>query len=138
MRRDSVCFNTSHGCESTLTRFVWSGDQLLWELRVPGGNDVSPGSSGLDATSASGAMYGRVSYFHAGGIDKPLLITKEGAESVVPRETWRGQCHASGLRSLARLLLTLAQDGVPQHHHIHLDESNALEDGSATLIIERM
>jgi hypothetical protein len=44
----------------------------------------------------------------------------------------------SGLRSLAKLLLTLAQDSVPVHHHIHLDDSNALEDGSATLILERM
>ncbi|HEX6042383.1 RHS repeat-associated core domain-containing protein [Longimicrobium sp.] len=92
-RRDSVCFNTNHDCERTLTRFVWAGDQLLWELRVPGGNDMQVGPSGLDATSASGAMYGRVSYFHTGGIDKPLLITKEGAESVVPRDTWRGQFH---------------------------------------------
>ena len=33
------------------------------------------------------------SYFHAGGVDKPLLITKEGAEGVVPRETRRGQFH---------------------------------------------
>jgi RHS repeat-associated protein len=79
-------------CESTLTRFVWAGDQLLWELRVPGGNALS--GSALDATNVAGAMYGRVSYFHAGGIDKPLLITKEGVESVVPRETWRGQFHA--------------------------------------------
>jgi RHS repeat-associated protein len=73
---------------------VWAGDQLLWELRVPGGDNVTSGTSGLDATNASGAMYGRVSYFHAGGIDKPLLITKEGVESVVPRDTWRGQFHA--------------------------------------------
>jgi RHS repeat-associated protein len=93
-RRDSVCSTSAHGCESTLTRFVWAGDQLLWELRVPGGDRVTSGPSGLDATSASGAMYGRVSYFHAGGIDKPLLITKEGVESVVPRDTWRGQFHA--------------------------------------------
>ncbi len=35
-----------------------------------------------------------MSYFHARGIDRPLLITKEGVESVVPRETWRGQFHA--------------------------------------------
>jgi RHS repeat-associated protein len=93
-RRDSVCFSTSHDCESTLTRFVWAGDQLLWEMRVPGGNDVPAGNTGLEATSASGDFYGRVSYFHAGGIDKPLLITKEGVESVVPRETWRGRFHA--------------------------------------------
>lgn len=44
----------------------------------------------------------------------------------------------AGLRSLARLLLTLAQDDVPAHHHIHLDENNALEDGSPTLIFERL
>jgi len=35
-----------------------------------------------------------VSYFHAGGIDKPLLITKAGVGSLVPRDTWRGQFHA--------------------------------------------
>jgi hypothetical protein len=85
-----VC--TTHECESTLTRFVWAGDQLLWELRVPGGNNVT--GSALDETNVAGAMYGRVSYFHAGGIDRPLLITKEGVESVVPRETWRCQFHA--------------------------------------------
>lgn len=43
----------------------------------------------------------------------------------------------AGLRSLARLLLTLAQDGVPTHRHVHLDESNALEAGSVELILER-
>jgi RHS repeat-associated protein len=93
-RRDDMCSTSNYGCESTLTRFVWAGDQLLWELRVPGGNSVAAGSSGLDAISASGDMYGQVSYFHAGGIDRPLLITKAGVESVVPRDTWRGQFHA--------------------------------------------
>jgi hypothetical protein len=44
----------------------------------------------------------------------------------------------SGLRSLAKLLLTLAQENVPVHHHIHLDDSNALEDGSAVLVLERV
>ncbi|HEX6041961.1 hypothetical protein, partial [Longimicrobium sp.] len=112
-RRDDVCFNTSHACESTLTRFVWAGDQLLWEMREPGGNDVTPGSAGLDATSAGGDFYGRVSYFHAGGIDKPLLITKEGAESVVPRETWRGQFHkgTSPVTGLVRDCAQGAQTG---------------------------
>ena len=43
----------------------------------------------------------------------------------------------AGLRSLARLLLTLAQDGVPTHHHVHLDASNTLEAASVELILER-
>ncbi len=43
-----------------------------------------------------------------------------------------------GLISLARHLLTLAQDEVPQGVHFHLDEYSALEDGSIELIVERM
>ena len=43
----------------------------------------------------------------------------------------------AGLRSLARHLLVLAQQGVPSGHHIHLDSSNSLEDGSNELILQR-
>ena len=43
-----------------------------------------------------------MSYFHAGGIDRPLMITKDGT-SVVPHENWRGQfsrgTYVSGYRS---------------------------------------
>jgi RHS repeat-associated protein len=31
-----------------------------------------------------------VSYLHAGGIDRPLAIKKDGLETVVPHENWRG------------------------------------------------
>lgn len=44
----------------------------------------------------------------------------------------------AGLISLAKQLLTLAQDSVPVHHHFHLDEYNALEEGSAHLIMEKI
>jgi len=40
-----------------------------------------------------------------------------------------------GLISLARHLLTLAQDEVPTGGHFHLDEYNSLESGSTELII---
>jgi hypothetical protein len=43
----------------------------------------------------------------------------------------------AGLISLAKQMLTLAQDVVPVGNHIHLDEYNSLEDGSIELIIER-
>lgn len=42
-----------------------------------------------------------------------------------------------GLLSLARLLLTLAQNEVPMGTHIHLDEHSLLEEGSIDLIIEK-
>lgn len=43
-----------------------------------------------------------------------------------------------GLTSLARHLLTLAQPGVPQGSHIHLDEWNSLEKDSIQLILEKI
>ena len=46
--------------------------------------------------------------------------------------------NAAGLRSLARHLLTMQQAEVPTHAHVHLDASNALEDGSAELILEKL
>ena len=69
-------------------RYVWAGDQVLWELRAPGAD-----GDNLEATTGAfePRFYGRVSYPHAGGIDRPLSIWKEGVESVRPDQNWRGQ-----------------------------------------------
>lgn len=45
--------------------------------------------------------------------------------------------NASGLRSLARQLLVLAQESTPSGHHFHFDDSNSLEDGSTELVLEK-
>ena len=45
--------------------------------------------------------------------------------------------NSAGLRSLARHLLVLAQDSTPTGHHIHLDDSTSLEDGSNDLVLEK-
>jgi hypothetical protein len=42
-----------------------------------------------------------------------------------------------GLLSLANHLVNLAQEVVPSGGHIHLDDYNCLEDGSAELIISK-
>ncbi len=47
------------------------------------------------------------------------------------------KANCAGLISLARHLLTLAQQDVPNGSHIHLDENNSLEDGSIDLVIEK-
>lgn len=47
------------------------------------------------------------------------------------------EANREGLISLARHILHLAQDNVPNGSHIHLDEYNALEDGSFELIISK-
>ena len=43
----------------------------------------------------------------------------------------------NGLISLAKLLLSIAEKNVPNHYHIHLDDTNSLEDGSLEIIIEK-
>lgn len=43
----------------------------------------------------------------------------------------------AGLISLAKHMLTLAQDVVPVGYHMHFDEYNSLEEGSIELIIEK-
>lgn len=47
------------------------------------------------------------------------------------------RANAAGLRSLARLLLSLAGDDVPAGRHLHRDDATASETGSVPAIIER-
>ena len=57
-----------------------------------------------------------------------IKCTAEGSAVVI-------SANQAGLVSLARHLLTLAQDGVPAHTHIHLDSDNALACDSCELIL---
>jgi RHS repeat-associated protein len=67
-------------CLSSVTRFVWSGDQLLWERKSAEGTAAYVGESS-----------GLVSYTHAGGIDRPLAIWKAEVGTIVTHQNWRGQ-----------------------------------------------
>ena len=48
------------------------------------------------------------------------------------------EANDAGLMSLANHLVMLAQQGTPDSSHIHLDEHNALEDGSTALVIGKL
>lgn len=58
MRRDSLCMGSE--CTSAIERYVWSGDQLLYEIRAPGGNNAT--AAQLESDVPSGDEYGRVDY----------------------------------------------------------------------------
>ena len=58
-----------------------------------------------------------------------IRVTAEKGETVI-------SANREGMLSLAKHLTALA-DGTPGDH-IHYDESNSLEEGSAELIIERI
>ena len=72
-RRDKECTNAA--CASTITRTIWDGDQLLYEIRAQGGN-VS--TAQLEDDNTQGPFYGRVAYTHGTGIDAPLEIIRMG------------------------------------------------------------
>ena len=55
----------------------------------------------------------------------------------IPYDTITIEANRDGLLSLARHLLLLAQEEVPNGSHFHLDEFNSLEDDSIELIISK-
>jgi RHS repeat-associated protein len=93
-RRDGLC-NTSQSnvdCTSGIERFVWAGDNILWELRGPGASTET--ADRLELEYAVGQEYGIVGYTHAGGVDRPLVAYKtlggNAGAVVVPHMNWRG------------------------------------------------
>lgn len=81
-------------CNHALERYVWDGDQLLYEMRSNGATGTN-----LDAQTGSGRQYGRVGYMHGPGIDAPLGVMRFNHTGVgggapylvVPHVNWRGQ-----------------------------------------------
>ncbi|MGH7719326.1 MAG: hypothetical protein ACREON_10840 [Gemmatimonadaceae bacterium] len=95
------------GCLNFVERIVWDGDQLLYEIRAPGGSGASATTlerdAGLAGTSGpEGEQYfGRVAYMHGLGIDRPLGVmrldysqTYAAPLVVVPHTTWLGRYDA--------------------------------------------
>ncbi|HYW12858.1 MAG TPA: RHS repeat-associated core domain-containing protein [Longimicrobium sp.] len=78
-RRPAAMCNQPQQCYTSTTFFVWAGDNLLWEIKNTDGAGAPPESRGV------------VSYFQAGGIDRPLVIWKNTVGSIVTHQNWRGQ-----------------------------------------------
>jgi RHS repeat-associated protein len=111
-----------HWCTlSTIRRTVWDGDEELYEIQMPGGDEVNadtlendtlfihrepaqapPYLSYFDANP----QFGRVAYLHATGLDVPISLVRINYEDqpypktyqawtlpfvIVPRWNWRGQ-----------------------------------------------
>lgn len=93
-RRDQWCFNTT-GCYSTMTRNVWDGDQVLFEVRVPAWTTVSADTLEADTTFIGGpgsayGPYGRVLYTHGLGLDEPLGVVRLGYSFGDSATNWNG------------------------------------------------
>ena len=86
------CSGGYHTCNSGVERFVYDGDQLIWEIRSPEQPGDSPNVLEYDA--AVGDFGGRVGYTHGGGMDAPLSVIRVGMNvgtmDIVPHANWRG------------------------------------------------
>jgi RHS repeat-associated protein len=88
-RQNSCQQGSPESCMGTIDRFVWDGNQLLYETRDSAGPTVS--GAHLEKTSPTpGRFFGRVHYTHAGGIDEPLIVWKDDQAPFVPHRNWRG------------------------------------------------
>ncbi len=75
----------SSGCRSELTRTVWDGSQVLYEIRIMGDS-----SANLDDESGMGyPHFGVVRYTHGLGLDEPVAAEKNG-DLVLPHANYRG------------------------------------------------
>jgi RHS repeat-associated protein len=84
-RAASTC--TAAFCKSAIERYVWDGNQKLYEIRVPGDNSLS--SAALEADTATGPFYGRMRYLTTVGGTSPLALDRDGLV-VMPHMNWRG------------------------------------------------
>ncbi|HEU4881014.1 MAG TPA: RHS repeat-associated core domain-containing protein [Longimicrobium sp.] len=96
MRRDSLCYGAGADCTSAIERYVWAGDQLLYEIRAPGGDNATTAT--MESDAPGGDEFGRVGYTHAAGIDAPLSVIRTGYVSgtvtIIPHSDYRGSYHA--------------------------------------------
>jgi hypothetical protein len=81
-RQEAPVCQKATRCFSSIERTIWDGDQVLWELRDT--NLSGP------ASPAVGERTGKIGYVHAGEIDAPLGMIRNGSTIVLHRDV-RGQ-----------------------------------------------
>ena len=102
-RTDSLCQTgvNAEVCFSTMERYVWDGDQLLYELRFDGGDNQSINLNRTASTTSEGRkeQFGWLAYTHGAGIDAPLDVVRHNFAgspfAVVLHADFRGE-HDAG------------------------------------------
>jgi RHS repeat-associated protein len=92
--RTSNCMqkDPDSGCRNTLTRTIWDGAQVLFELRWAQGDTIPDGWSS-DTAASNGDYVGTIGYVYGsaqtGELDHPLAMFK-GTTLVLPHANWHG------------------------------------------------
>ncbi len=87
-RQDSATYSGGNlGVNSTISRYVWDGPEVLYEIRYPGDDQESAANLERDTavvTQSEGKLHGRVAYTTGTGIDEPLAAIRFGYMGGVP------------------------------------------------------
>ena len=91
-------------CRNAITRFVWDGDQILYEISSQGGTSATTAQLEQDTAqlvqqeNGNYEPYGRVIYTHGAGVDAPLGVVRMNFSDVFPEATlvlplanWQGE-----------------------------------------------
>lgn len=85
-------------CLGAVTRTIWDGDRVLYEIRQPGDSGTAPATMESDvASTAHNAFYGIAEYTHGDDLDEPLGMIRDtsGVLTLVLHRQWRGQVDQS-------------------------------------------
>jgi len=91
-------------CRNAITRVVWDGDQILYEISSPGATSATVAEVEQDTAQVNQQdagdyePYGRVVYTHGAGLDAPLGLLRMNFSNLFPAPTlvlplanWKGQ-----------------------------------------------
>ncbi len=98
-RSDSTCPAASNECVSSIQRTVYDGNQVLYEIQMPGADSVTAAQLERDTTPilTLHRLFGRVVYTQGSAIDRPLDVIRIGYDAqwpapvaIVPHAGWNG------------------------------------------------
>lgn len=98
-RQDSAVYTGGNlAVNSTISRYVWDGAEVLYEIRYPGDDQQTAANLERDTalvTQSQGKLHGRVAYTTGTGIDQPLAAIRfgymgQGPIGITLYADWRG------------------------------------------------
>ena len=96
---------------ATMERFVWDGDQLVFEQRAKTPYTVH--GSGLETEESGGNFYGRIRYALGTELDRPILRWQDGGSATVPAGVRSGSRSDAGVTHLVDRAAIGSARGLP-------------------------
>lgn len=137
---------TVGGCDRSVRRTVWDGNQLLYEIRAKASDTTTSFTAESDAPSGHGLglgqnQFGRIGYVHAGGIDRPLgAVRMSGNDTLVtfyPHTNWRGLFEGATGTDAQLIDNEITWPGAAAAAYLGVAVSEAPDEWMGSLVVEQ-